>query len=1044
MVAQFNNTSREITARLIEGLKLIPMNWSLTPVLGNKNPYRVDWNYATPMSRRQIIVAIEDGDIIIGKKGERRKCYPQGYGLRTGKWSSGILAIDADGNAAHEKLNQLGGLPKTVSFTSGKPGRCQYLVQVPEEYWSVIETKKINTGVKGEDGKDQLLEFRWNGCQSVLPPSVHPETGSYKWINSPQDCEVAQCPTWIIEYFLNESTQATTTTPFTNDVAITGDVPLYQCLTKDDRDLIDRGVGEGSRDDNGAKLARNLIGTAARLNHLGYRFEGDARQLFDDYCARCSPPLSAKDADRIWKSAEKSNPSASLTDDALLNCIKAWQRNQTVKPQQPEITKPNNVIPHPTVTKQYLSGDELLKEIDLLINANIGRSQLEASLFDLAAKAGRRTNDILRLYKSREREDEENLERETATRQLPTLLEAQRAKLSPSQLLWGDGGKLAYLIESIAENMPVSPEALLTTLFPVAGSRIGTSSRLVINPHTNYTATSIFWTCVVSKTGTLKSPAQKQIIDPLNELEAQEYERWKVALDNYKRELKRCGRGDELPEEPTPRQRFIVQGCSTEARMKIHGENPRGLLYHRDEWMGFSTGRNKYRAGKGDDAQLDLSEFNGDALYKDVIDNEKCVYLKKSAISRTGNTQPEILKQFQSEGDFADHAGEFARWLYCLKENPLAFMDLFKEDDGIGKLFNSELSFLYRLLGQLPERDYFFNDDAKRIYQRYQHQLMKWLAVEEHPGLAATYPKLQTYLGRFALWLHLVNAVLAGESTPVQFINERTMKAACECVDFYLAQARLLYALNSDQQAIAGNLLKIKAYIEKHPLGVTLRDIRCGIRSLRKVPTSEVEQDCKTLLSSGLIKQVSKTYYPNFSKNDDSDDKGMTPCHHTQTLTESKLQTSDDIDDKFFSKSEIENSLDVHLKEPAKIDFIETSVIICHQKTEPQSEQELEGDDTPTSNGHQSVITVIENTGTETSNANHDSCTEVQKPAFSVGDTVAAADPYEMKYSWRGEVKEISADGAEVLVYWAEREGKPGTPCEKHEASYLRLVKSHE
>jgi predicted P-loop ATPase len=297
---------------LLSGLNDIPSDWALTPVNGEKRPYRSNWQNEGPIKRQDLAKTIKSGNA-------------KGYGLRTGKWSNGILAVDADGYAAHDLLKQLGGLPTTVSFTSGKPGRCQYLVRVPQEYWNAIKTKKLNAG-KGEDGKDQLLELRWDGCQSVLPPSVHPETGSYKWVNSPQDCEIAIAPTWLLKELLPKSSPATT-----KAVIITGSVPLYQCLTKDDRDLINKGIGEGGRDDNGAKLARNLIGTSARLTHLGHDFDGSPRQLFDDYCARCSPPLSAGDADRIWKSAEKSNPSATLTDDALENCIKAWQRNQNIK-----------------------------------------------------------------------------------------------------------------------------------------------------------------------------------------------------------------------------------------------------------------------------------------------------------------------------------------------------------------------------------------------------------------------------------------------------------------------------------------------------------------------------------------------------------------------------------------------------------------------------------------------------------------------------------------------------------------------------------------
>jgi hypothetical protein len=110
--------------------------------------------------------------------------------------------------------------------------------------------------------------------------------------------------------------------------SITDDVPLYQCLTKDDRALIDQGAAQGNRNSSGAKLSRNLIGTAHRLNYLGIRFDGDPRQLFDDYCSRCAPALASREADTIWKSASKDNPTASLTDEALENCSKAWIRNQ--------------------------------------------------------------------------------------------------------------------------------------------------------------------------------------------------------------------------------------------------------------------------------------------------------------------------------------------------------------------------------------------------------------------------------------------------------------------------------------------------------------------------------------------------------------------------------------------------------------------------------------------------------------------------------------------------------------------------------------------
>ena len=177
---------------LIWGLGLIPEEWALTPLLGNKAPYRKGWQNETPSTHPQIIADIWSGQA-------------KGYGIRTGRASNGIASIDFDGSSAMQKALELSGgeaLPDTVSFTSNRIGREQRLYLVPEEYWDAIETKKIKTGVIGDDGKPEQLELRWDGCQSVLPPSVHPTTGFYRWRRSPQEVEIAPAPMWVIKQML--------------------------------------------------------------------------------------------------------------------------------------------------------------------------------------------------------------------------------------------------------------------------------------------------------------------------------------------------------------------------------------------------------------------------------------------------------------------------------------------------------------------------------------------------------------------------------------------------------------------------------------------------------------------------------------------------------------------------------------------------------------------------------------------------------------------------------------------------------------------------
>ena len=109
-------------------------------------------------------------------------------------------------------------------------------------------------------------------------------------------------------------------------------VPLRECLSRQSRDLIDRGAGSGERNDRGAALARDLIGAADALRGMGQDFEGDALELFEQYAKACTPPIEASEVEALWKSAQSSNPGASLSPEHIEGCVKGWSwRNRPVQ-----------------------------------------------------------------------------------------------------------------------------------------------------------------------------------------------------------------------------------------------------------------------------------------------------------------------------------------------------------------------------------------------------------------------------------------------------------------------------------------------------------------------------------------------------------------------------------------------------------------------------------------------------------------------------------------------------------------------------------------
>jgi Bifunctional DNA primase/polymerase, N-terminal len=170
-----------------ESLLTLPENWILEPVCG-KRPYRKGWA-KTNVDRLFCLAELESGRAT-------------GIGLKLG---DGLLAVDVDGDSAADLLKKFAGenslqyFGETIAWSSGRKGRQQYLFSVPESDWARLRNRKIGTGVIGDDGKEEALEFRWLGTQSVLPPSLHPLTEKpYFWVVSPYTNQTLQAPEWLL------------------------------------------------------------------------------------------------------------------------------------------------------------------------------------------------------------------------------------------------------------------------------------------------------------------------------------------------------------------------------------------------------------------------------------------------------------------------------------------------------------------------------------------------------------------------------------------------------------------------------------------------------------------------------------------------------------------------------------------------------------------------------------------------------------------------------------------------------------------------------
>ncbi len=598
-------------------------------------------------------------------------------------------------------------------------------------------------------------------------------------------------------------------------VPVTESVPLEVCLSKESRALIDSGVSQGGRNTGGAKLARDLIGAASHLQTIGQRFDGDPRQLLDEYASRCTPPLPGKEVESIWKSAEKDNPGPSCKAEGVEACIRGWYWNNYAKPNQATRNGSDRHGNSDRSGRGFSSDDSgnsggtqppitavsLCDRIRDILNRYEQESLQVNALMELASVTGRTYNEISQLARIIRSEGELADEVIEAVKSFRGILNSCRKRLDIHRYL---EPALATALTAKASAMPTAPEYLFNTLLAASASRIGTAARVIINPEGGYKQPCIIWAANVSHSGQAKTPPQQEIINPLEAMEAEASSLYDAQVEDYQQD------GAENARPPV-RQRRILNNVTSSTKIRLHGQNPRGLLEYLDELVADYLRLNQYKSGKGDDLQLELSFWNGSAVSYDRADIQ--LFLQRTALSKTGTYQWDTLARLMADEVNFIASGYSARFLYCsILDAPPRYLDLLSPHDD--NTLAPTLDWLYRELEHRPEADYLLSHEAKVLFQGWNHALVNAEIEESHYGLSLVYAKIEANTARIALWLHIVNAVLRGEK-PEPVISGKTMQHAIEIASFYLWQHKLIHAHNSPTRKLEGIFLKVQTQAEK-------------------------------------------------------------------------------------------------------------------------------------------------------------------------------------------------------------------------------------
>lgn len=333
------------------------------------------------------------------------------------------------------------------------------------------------------------------------------------------------------------------------------------------------------------------------------------------------------------------------------------------------------------------------------------------------------------------------------------------------------------IIEGYAKGYQCNRDIITAAVFMAASTAIGKRACTDDGRYKNYFP---FFICVVAPSGSNKSTPMREVLRPLSERNAANYEAFREEMKQYEMEVKA---GNENAEKPRFRQ-LIISDSTPESRTKALMENPNVLLVS-DEIATMLYNLNRYNRC-GEVPQL-LSIWSMD----DVIINRKSEMpqlIREPFLSIIGGTQPDVLADTFGS-DYFMSSGFNQRWLFVYPDDEPPAM--YSESYVSTEISEAWRGFINVLLDDTfvagGTVTLFIRGEAKQCYIDYYDQLQRKKA-DADGYMSAVYSKLQIMVQRWAGVAHFL-----GEHSTRTYISGEEMEYAVRCMEYFERCAEKVY-----------------------------------------------------------------------------------------------------------------------------------------------------------------------------------------------------------------------------------------------------------
>ena len=456
-------------------------------------------------------------------------------------------------------------------------------------------------------------------------------------------------------------------------------------------------------------------------------------------------------------------------------------------------------------------------------------------------------------------------------------------------------GPLREWLLDISYRMQCPVDFVAVGALVTVGSLIGAGCGIRPKQRDDWTVIPNLWGGVVARPSMLKSPALSEVLQPLKKLEAKALDDFEdmrlfaeveeeIAEEKRKEIRQRIGQAvrnkkddrgtmDALraeymalaDQEPPTRRRYLTNDATIEKMAELLNENQRGLLYFRDELVGFLV--NLDREDRQADRAFYLESWNGFGSYTTDRIGRGTIDTDNLCVSILGGIQPSRLTGYllQAKDDLQNDGllQRFQLLVYPDEPSNWKLVDEYPNKEArkraysvFSKLANMDFQQYGAMQPYDEGRPYFhFSEEAQEIFFSWLIDLQERLKTEDVPLMVEHLSKYRSLLPSLALIFHLINIANGQAEGPVS--DDATLAAISWC-DYLENHARRIYGMVGDiGQRAAGELAKrIKEGKVKDSF--TSRDVYRNCWQLLDKENTELA--CKELEAAGwLIKNRQTT-----------------------------------------------------------------------------------------------------------------------------------------------------------------------------------------